>query len=280
MMSFNTSYARKRKMQVILRNAFLLLVSFVVMIPLLVVLSSSFKNESELFDFPFHFLPKLFVSINFARLKEHFPLYIFNSVKLTTIIVVVQLITATTGAYVFSKIKWKGRDFIFSLYLISMMIPSQAVTIPQFIIIRGFNLYDTHIALVLLGAFTAFGTFLIRQFLLSIPDTYSEAARIDGASEWTIFARIILPMAKSVMVTQIIFSFRYFWNDFFTPLIYITSAQLKTLPLGMTDFVREQYVYWGPQMAAALISIIPVLIIFLFGQKYFIQGVSASGIKG
>jgi len=154
------------------------------------------------------------------------------------------------------------------------------VTIPQFIIIRGFNLYDTHIALVLLGAFTAFGTFLIRQFLLSIPDTYSEAARIDGASEWTIFARIILPMAKSVMVTQIIFSFRYFWNDFFTPLIYITSAELKTLPLGMTDFVREQYVYWGPQMAAALISIIPVLIIFLFGQKYFIQGVSASGIKG
>lgn len=259
---------------------FLAFVSVVVMMPLLVVLSSSFKNESNLFDFPFKFIPTNPVTTNFMRLKENFPRYILNSIKLTSTIVIVQLVTATTGAYVFSKIKWKGRDFIFTLYLISMMIPSQAVTIPQFIIIRTMGLYDSHMALVLLGAFTAFGTFLVRQFFLSIPDTYSEAAMIDGAQDWTIFFRIILPMAKSVLVTQIIFSFRYFWNDFFAPLIYITTPELKTLPLGMTDFVREQYVYWGPQMAAALISILPVLVIFLFGQKYFIQGVSASGIKG
>lgn len=115
--------------------------------------------------------------------------------------------------------------------------------------------------------------------MMSIPDTYSEAARIDGASEWKIYGSIIMPMSRSVMITQMIFSFRYFWNDFFNPLIYLTSQKLKTLPLGMSDFVREQYVYWGPQMAAALISIIPVIIIFIFGQKYFIQGVSASGIK-
>jgi multiple sugar transport system permease protein len=161
-----------------------------------------------------------------------------------------------------------------------MMIPMQAVMIPQFLIIRSINLYDTHMSLVLLGAFTAFGTFLIKQFFMSIPDTYCEAARIDGAKEWTIFSTLMLPMSKAVLVTQIIFSFRYFWNDFFTPLIYITTPQLKTLPLGMTDFVREQYVYWGPQMAAALISIVPVLVIFLFGQKYFVQGVASSGIKG
>lgn len=276
----NISYTRQRKIKATIKLIFLALVSVVVMMPLLVVLSSSFKNESDLFDFPFRFIPKNPVTINFEKLMDNFPRYILNSIKLTSIIVVVQLITATTGAYVFSKIKWKGRDFIFTLYLISMMIPSQAVTIPQFIIIRMLGLYDSHLALVLLGAFTAFGTFLVRQFFLSIPDTYSEAAMIDGAQDWTIFFRIILPMAKSVLVTQIIFSFRYFWNDFFAPLIYITTPELKTLPLGMTDFVREQYVYWGPQMAAALISILPVLVIFLFGQKYFIQGVSASGIKG
>lgn len=280
MMLSNISYTRQRKIKATIKLIFLALVSVVVMMPLLVVLSSSFKNESDLFDFPFRFIPKNPVTINFEKLMDNFPRYILNSIKLTSIIVVVQLITATTGAYVFSKIKWKGRDFIFTLYLISMMIPSQAVTIPQFIIIRMLGLYDSHLALVLLGAFTAFGTFLVRQFFLSIPDTYSEAAMIDGAQDWTIFFRIILPMAKSVLVTQIIFSFRYFWNDFFAPLIYITTPELKTLPLGMTDFVREQYVYWGPQMAAALISILPVLVIFLFGQKYFIQGVSASGIKG
>jgi len=111
------------------------------------------------------------------------------------------------------------------------------------------------------------------------PDLY-EAAKIDGATDWGIFFRIILPLSTSVMITQLIFSFRFFWNDFFGPLIYITSNDLKTLPLGMTDFVREQFVYWGPQMAGALISIIPVLIIFLCCQKYFIQGVASAGIKG
>ncbi len=256
------------------------MVAFITLFPLIIVLSSSFKNESELFNFPFKFIPENPIFTNFARLMDKFPLYIWNSVKLTFTIVVVQLFTAATGAYVFTKLHWKGRDFIFGLYLASMMIPMQAVMIPQFLIIRNINLYDTHASLVFLGAFTAFGTFLIKQYFMSIPDTYCEAARIDGAKEWTIFTTLMLPMSKAVLVTQVIFSFRFFWNDFFTPLIYITTPELKTLPLGMTDFVREQYVYWGPQMAAALISIIPVLIIFLFGQKYFVQGVASSGLKG
>lgn len=274
------SYKHKNRIEHIIKLIFLTIVAIVTILPLIIVLSSAFKNENELFDFPFRFIPEKLITTNFMRLKDTFPIYIWNSVKLTLTIVIVQVITSTTGAYVFSKLKWKGRDFIFGLYLASMMIPMQAVMIPQFIIIRSFNLYDTHMALVLLGAFTAFGTFLVRQYFMSIPDTYSEAARIDGAKEWSIFLTLMLPMSKAVIVTQIIFSFRFFWNDFFTPLIYITSPKLKTLPLGMTDFVREQYVYWGPQMAAALISIIPVLIIFLFGQRYFIQGVSSSGLKG
>ncbi|MBK5201175.1 MAG: carbohydrate ABC transporter permease [Spirochaetaceae bacterium] len=274
------SYRKKKNIENLVKYFVLIFCAIIVLIPLLITISSSLKNESALFDFPFRFIPKKATSNNFAQLLEKFPLYTFNSVKVTLTIVIVQVITASTGAYVFSKIEWKGRDIIFGLYLASMMIPSQAVMIPQFLIIRKMGLYDTHAALVLLGSFTAFGTFLIRQFMLSIPMTYNEAARIDGAKEWTIFLSLILPMSKAVLVTQIIFSFRFFWNDFFTPLIYITTDKLKTLPLGMTDFVREQYVYWGPQLAAALISIIPVLIVFLFGQKYFIQGVASSGLKG
>lgn len=272
-------YKTRKNLRSGIRFIILLFLAFVTLFPLVVVLSSSFKNESELFDFPFSFIAKNPVMYNFTQLKENFPLYTWNSVKLTVIIVALQLFTSSTGAYVMSKMHWKGRDTVFMMYLMSMMIPGQAIIIPQFIIIRNLHMYDTHWALICVGAFSAFGTFLIRQFMMSIPDTYSEAARIDGASEWKIYGSIIMPMSRSVMITQMIFSFRYFWNDFFNPLIYLTSQKLKTLPLGMSDFVREQYVYWGPQMAAALISIIPVIIIFIFGQKYFIQGVSASGIK-
>jgi len=276
MISFN----KNKKNIKIGKYIFLIIITIISLFPIVLVLSSSFKNESEIFDFPFHLIPRQIIFSNFIRLSRNFPLYIWNSVKLTSIIVVLQLFSASTGGYVFSKLKWKGRNFIFGLYLASMMIPLQAVTIPQFIIMRNLNLYDTHAAIILLSTFTAFGTFLIRQYFLSVPDTYLEAARIDGAREWTIFFNIMLPMAKPVLVTQAVLSFRFFWNDFFTPLIYLTTPELKTLPLGMTDFVREQYVYWGPQMAAALISIIPVLIIFMFGQRYFIEGVSSSGLKG
>lgn len=276
MISFN----KNKKNIKIGKYIFLIIITIISLFPILLVLSSSFKNESEIFDFPFHLIPRQIIFSNFIQLSRNFPLYIWNSVKLTSIIAVLQLFSASTGGYVFSKLKWKGRNFIFGLYLASMMIPLQAVTIPQFIIMRNLNLYDTHAAIILLSTFTAFGTFLIRQYFLSVPDTYLEAARIDGAREWTIFFNIMLPMAKPVLVTQAVLSFRFFWNDFFTPLIYLTTPELKTLPLGMTDFVREQYVYWGPQMAAALISIIPVLIIFMFGQRYFIEGVSSSGLKG
>lgn len=276
MMSYNTQKQIKHGLML----AVLAMLAFLVILPLVLILTSSFKNEQELFDYPFHLLPRKPILSNFSRLKEHFPTYIWNSIRLTILITVVQLVTASTGAYAFAKLQWKGRDAVFALYLASMMVPTQAITIPQFLIIRSMGLYDTHLALVLIGAFTAIGTFLIRQAFLSIPPTFSEAARIDGASEWSIFLKIILPMAKATLMTQMIFSFRFFWNDFFNPLIYITSSELKTLPLGMTDFVSDQYTYWGPQLAATLISIIPVLAIFLVGQKSFVQGVASSGIKG
>lgn len=270
----------KKNILNVVKYIFLCFVTLLILMPLIIIISSSFKNESEIFDFPFHLIPRNVVWNNFVQLKDNFPLYTWNSIKLTAIIVIVQLVTASTGAYAFTKLQWKFRDSVFMLYLISMMIPSQAVVIPQFLLIRNLGLYDTHAALVFLGAFTAIGTFLFRQFFLSIPNTYMEAARIDGAREWHIFLAIMLPMSKAVIATQTIFSFRYFWNDFFNPMIYITSPKLKTIPLGMTDFVRDQYTYWGPQLAAGLLSIIPVLIVFLAGQKYFIEGTASSGLKG
>jgi multiple sugar transport system permease protein len=258
----------------------LVITSCIIIAPLVVMISISFKPDSQIYDFPMKIIPETPTLENFSALVANFPGYIFNSIKLTAVIVLLQLFTATTGAYAFTKLQWKGRDTLFTLYVVSIMIPVQSIIIPQFLIIRNFGLYNTHWALVLTGAFTAFGTFLIKQYFMTIPDSYIEAAHIDGANEIAIFTRVVLPLAKPVIATQVIFAFRFFWNDFFSPLIYINDPKLKTLPLGMSDFVSELYTYVGPQMAAAFISLIPVMIIFIAAQRYFVEGVASSGVKG
>lgn len=255
------------------------LASLIVLIPLVVIASSAFKDEVEIFAFPMTIIPQRPILTNFERLWPDFGTYIFNSFKVTITIVVVQVFTATTAAYAFAKLKWPGRDALFLTYVASIMIPIHAIIVPQFTIVRSIGLYDSHAALVLVSAFTAFGTFLVKQFFTTIPDSLLESARIDGASEYQIFGRVMIPLSQPVLATVIIFSFRWFWNDFFTPLIYITSEELKTLPLGMADFVTQYFTYYGPQMAAALISIIPVMVVFLAAQRYFVEGIVTTGIK-
>ncbi|MFP4383150.1 MAG: carbohydrate ABC transporter permease [Spirochaetia bacterium] len=261
----------------------LIFATLIILLPLLIILSSAFKPESEIFEYPMKWIPRNITFNNFAKLRQgntDFLLYIFNSLKVTITIVAVQLLTATTGAYAFAKMKWKAREFVFLLYIGTMMIPGQVFVIPQFIIVKNLGLYNSHAALVFVGAFTAFGTFLVKQFFMTIPDSLIEAARIDGASEYRTFTTLILPLSKPVLATLIIFSFRYFWNDFFAPLIYLTSPELKTLALGMSDFASEYFTYYGPQMAASLIAIVPVMVMFLFLQRFIMRGVVTTGIKG
>lgn len=258
----------------------LIVVAMVVLFPLVVIVSSSFKTENEIFRFPMTIVPEQPTLDNFRDLTENFPRYIANSFKVTGLTVLLQLFTATTAAYAFAKLSWRGRDFLFLTYVATFMIPIHAIIIPQFIVVRTLGLFDTHTSIVLVSAFTAFGTFLVKQFFMTVPDSLLEAARIDGASEYTIFARVMLPLSHPVIATVIIFSFRFFWNDFFTPLIYLISPDLKTLPLGMADFVTQYNIEYGPQMAASLISIIPVMIVFFLAQKHFVHGLVTSGLKG
>ena len=258
----------------------LIITSFLVLFPLVLIISSSFKTEMEIFSYPISIIPENITFKNFLALVENFPLYIFNSFKVTIIITLVQIFTALTGGYALSKLTWRGRDIIFILYISSIMIPFQVYIIPQFIIVRFLGLYNTHLALILVSSFTAFGIFLVRQFFLTIPDSYVEAAKIYGAGHFFIFTKIMLPLSKPVIATLTILSFRYWWNDLFTPLIYITSKNLKTLPLGLADFVSEFDVYYGPQMAASLIAIIPVVLLYIAAQKYIVKGVVFHGVKG
>lgn len=260
--------------------AILLSVSCIILFPLVLILSSSFKTEPEIVRFPMTLIPENITLGNFVDLRDRFPLYIFNSFKVTFITVFLQVVTATTGAYAFTKLQWKWREVLFLTYVATFMVPVHSIIIPQFMIVRSLGLYDTHAAVILVSAFTAFGTFLVKQFFMTVPDSLLEAARIDGASEYRIFFSIMLPLSKPVLATVVIFSFRFFWNDFFVPLIYLVSPHLKTLPLGMSDFVTQYTVRYGPQMAAALISILPVMVVFFLAQRYFVEGMASSGIKG
>ncbi len=263
-----------------IRYLLLILFCYLILFPLVLIISSSFKTEKEIFSYPISLIPENATLKNFRALMDNFPRYIFNSFKITISITALQVLTATTAGYALAKLKWPGRGFIFLLYVSSIMIPFQVYIIPQFIIIRSLNLYDTHLALILVSSFTAFGTFLVRQFFMTIPDSYIEAAKINGAHHFYIYSKIVLPLSKPVIATLTILSFRYWWNDLFTALIYIISRERKTLPLGLADFVSEYDVYYGPQMAASLIAIIPVVVLFILAQKYIVQGVVGSGIKG
>lgn len=254
--------------------------ALLVLFPLGIIASSAFKQEMDILSYPVKWWPKPFVLENFIKLKANFPLYVFNSFKVTIITVIMQVITATTSGYAFAKLKWKLRDSLFLLYIASIMIPIQAIVIPQFIVVKTLGLYDTHAGLIIISIFTAFGTFMMKQFFMSVPDSLLEAARIDGASDFGIFFRIMLPLSGGALASLVIFSFRWYWNEFFQALIYITTPKLKTLPLGLSEFVSEYYTYYGPQMAAALISIFPILVVFLLGQRYIVESESASGLKG
>lgn len=268
------------KVSKVIRIIVLLLTTIIIIGPILFIFSSAFKPETEIFSYPFTLLPENFTTLNFEKLFENnFGIYIWNSLKITVIIVIVQLTTSSMAAYAFSKMKWKLKDSLFIVYIASTMIPAQVVIIPQFLVVRSFGLYDTHTALILISSFSAFGTFLIRQFFMTIPDALNEAAYIDGANDFFIFTRITLPLSKTVLATTLIFSFRYFWNDFFAPLIYITTKVKKTLPLGLADFAGEFDVLYGPQMAGAAIALIPVMVIFFIFQRFIVASISSSGIK-
>ena len=206
--------------------------------------------------------------------------FILNTSKLTIIITALQLITSSLAAYAFARLEFKGRDVIFLGYVATIAIPWQVYMVPQFIIMRRLGLNDTHLALILLQAFTAFGVFMLRQFFISIPKELSDAARIDGLSEYGIYARIMLPLAKPALATLTIFSFVAVWNDFMGPLIYLSSEKLKTVQLGLRMFIAQYSADYALIMAASLVSLLPIIVLFLALQRFFIEGVATSGIKG
>lgn len=260
----------------------LVLLSITILLPFLWMVSSSLKTSQEVFSVPMKWLPEEPAWENFREIWTKIPLLMFfkNSFKLAIIITVLQVLTSSFAAYPFAKMKFPGKDIIFLGYIATIAVPWQVYMVPQFIMIRKMQLADTHLSLILMQAFTAFGVFLMRQSYLSIPNELSEAARIDGLSEFGIYSRIMLPLSKSAIATLIIFSFVNVWNDYMGPMIYLNSTELKTIQLGLRMFITQYSADYNLIMAAALISLIPVGALFLSMQRFFIEGVATSGLKG
>ena len=260
----------------------LIVVTFITLMPLIWMLSSSLKHDAEVFSIPLRWIPRNPVWNNFARIWEKidFALFTFNSFKLSIIITIIQLITSSFAAYGFAKCNFKGRDLLFFIYIATIAIPWQVYMLPQYVQMRMLGLVNTHLGYILMQSFIAFGVFLIRQFYISIPNELLDAARIDGYSEYGIYFKIVLPLSKPVIATLAIFSFVTIWNDFMGPMIYFDSTRLRTIPLGIRMFLGQFSTEYGLVMAASVVSLVPVFVVFLFFQRFFVQGIATSGLKG
>ena len=261
----------------------LIVITLMMIVPFLWMLSASIKSKREVFLMdPFVFIPEVPKWDNYVKIWTKIPLlkFVENTVILTIVVTVLQLITSSFAAYSFAKLKFKHRNTLFLAYIATIAMPWQVYMVPQFIMMRSMGLNDKLLAMICLQAFSAFGVFLMKQFYEGIPDDLCEAARIDGMSEYKIYASIMLPLSKPALSTLTIFTFVNTWNDYLGPLIYLRSEEKKTIQLGLKMFIGQYTAEYGLIMAGSVLSLIPVIIVFLCLQKYFVEGVASTGLKG
>lgn len=262
--------------------AILILFAGLMLIPFAWMISSSLKVEKDVFSFPIVWIPKEPKWENYIAIWNKVPLLtgFFNTFKLTICTTVLQVLTSSFAAYAFAKLEFKGRNTIFMMYILTISIPWQVYMVPQYKMMTFFGLTNSHLGIILMHAFTAMGVFLMRQFFMGIPNELIEAARIDGLSEYGIWFRIMLPLSKPAIATLCITAFTFEWNDFMGPLIYLSSPDKKTIQLMLRMFNTQYSSNYSQIMAAATVALIPLLILFVFLQKYFVEGIASSGVKG
>ncbi len=260
----------------------LFFLAVIMLVPFVWMITASLKLNKDIFVIPYQWLGFTPRWENYVDIWTRIPLakYAVNTAKLTVIVTLLQILTSSFAAYAFAKLRFKGRNLLFLAYIATIAVPWQVYMVPQFIFMRKLGLADTHLAIIILQAFSAFGVFLMRQFYEEIPDSLCEAARIDGMSEYGIYAHIMLPLSKPALSTLCIFTFVNTWNDFLGPLIYLTTDSKKTLQIGIKMFISQYSAEYGLIMAASVISLIPVLIMFMLLQQYFVAGITTGAVKG
>lgn len=261
----------------------LILLAAAMAIPFLWMLSAAIKSDREVFQMnPFVWIPENPKWNNYLNIwtKIPFAKFVGNTVYLTIVVTFLQLLTSSFAAYAFAKLNFKYKNILFLAYIGTIAMPWQVYMVPQFIMMRQMGLNDKLLAIICLQAFSAFGVFMMRQFYGGIPDELCEAARIDGMTEYQIYYRIMLPLSKPALSTLTIFTFVSTWNDYLGPLIYLKSESKKTIQLGLKMFISQYSSDYGLIMAGSVLSLIPVLTVFLIMQKHFVEGIASTGIKG
>ncbi|MBM7571262.1 multiple sugar transport system permease protein [Aquibacillus albus] len=271
----------KLNIRKLLTTILMLAVGVAFILPFIWMISASLKPESEVFAYPIQWIPEELKWSNYKTAwSDGFPLYYWNSIKVTVITTLISATVSTMSAYGFSKIHFKSRDLIFILVLATFMIPAQAILVPQFLLFKYLNLFDTHVGLILLNSFSVLGTFMLRQFFMGIHDDYIASAKIDGAGHLRIFSQIAVPLVLPAISTYFILRFIWTWNDYQGPLIFIRSDHLYTIQVGIDKFSNESGELYSLIMAGAVSAILPLLIIFIIGQRYVLEGIALGGVKG
>ncbi|HAH86106.1 MAG TPA: sugar ABC transporter permease, partial [Armatimonadetes bacterium] len=244
------------------------------LIPLLWMLSTSLKEPGAVFSSSMQWIPNPVVWQNYVEAwnAQPFGRFYLNSIFVGAMVTIGQVVTSSMAAYAFARLEFPGRDKLFFAYLATMMIPGAVTMIPQFILVRKLNWVDTYWALILPGLFSAFGTFMLRQFFMTLPRDLEEAAKIDGCSLFGIYWKIIMPLSMPALATLTTMTFMGSWNNFMWPLIVTNSLEMKTLPIGLQAFQGQFSVEWTLLMAASLFTLLPVIVVFLAGQRYFVEG--------
>lgn len=272
------------KFSKIIITIIMLACGIVFLMPLIWMISTSMKFEQDVFTYPIQWIPQRFNG--FENYKSvwvgdyPFYLYYWNTIKVTLLTTCLSVMVSAMAAYGFTKVNFRGRNALFLIVLATYMIPQQSIIVPQFLLFRSINLFDSHFGLILLGSFSVLGTFMLRQFFMSINDEFIEAARIDGAGHARIFLNVTLPLVQPAIATYAILRFIWTWNDYQSPLIFLRSDHLYTLQLAMRKFADIHGQFYALTMAAAVSAIIPLLLVFLIGQKRVIEGIALGGVKG
>ncbi|WP_193571487.1 carbohydrate ABC transporter permease [Paenibacillus psychroresistens] len=279
--------ARSRKKFAILRiltYVILIVGSLFMIIPFAWLLRSSLMDNNQIFIFPPQWVPKPFKWDNFSESLTAAPFlrYFINTMTIELFVISGVVITSTIAAYSFARLRWPGREIVFGILLTTLMMPYAVTLIPTFMLWRYLGVLDTYLPLIIPAWFGggAFHIFLMRQFFMTIPKELDEAAFMDGAKPFTVLYKVILPLAKPAFIVVTIFTFIDVWNDFLGPLIYINSSEKYTLAIGLASFKGELHAQWGYLMAASLAVVTPIIVLFFVAQRYFVEGIALTGIKG
>ena len=271
-----------KKVVKLLLTILMLLVGLTMILPFLWMLSASFKPESDIFTFPIQWIPKDPILSNYTNVWSGilpFYQYYGNTIYVTVLSTIGGVITSLLSGYAFARINFKGKNIIFLLYLATLMFPNTMLLVPRLVIYRFLGIYNTFWALTLPNSISTFGTFLLKQYFSSLPSELFEAGKIDGCNEFRLFWRIAVPLVSAGIAAFTVFTFVFCWNDYENPLMFITDRPLYTIPLGVMEFKGLKTSSIGYIMAGSVLSLIPIFILFISAQKYFVKGIMLGAVK-